>query len=272
MDTRTVLAMLCLVWAACEPQPRQAGRHPGAAGTQTKTSQPPPVVAATRFQVAQPLGQLKDSTARVDRLREQAIGIVVPTYGQVTPQELNVINDTTHEIQTIARVRFYPLPSGGWTDTTWTREAGLYTELLRATHEDYGLPVVEKYGRWLRVYYGFAKDGSPRTGWVHLVPGKSVYHDRDRQLFDYSTSLRDPANTQFFDAPDGQPVEVDLRPSYTLQVIRIESDWIQVVLMRPDTSACTGNENFRVSQRDTVWVRRFNAGGKRQLTSAVAGC
>jgi hypothetical protein len=272
MNARILMATLCGVLAACEPPPRQPARTSGAASGQTNTSQAPAVVAQTRFHVAQPLHQMKDSTQRVARLREQARGVVVPTYGQVTPQELNVINDTIREIQTLARVRFYPRPDGGWTDTTWTREPGLYTELIRASHEDYGLPVIELYGRWLRVYYGFAADGSPRAGWVHLVPGKSVYHDRDRQLFEYSTSLRDPANTAFFQAPDGQPVSVDLRPSYTLQVLRIDRDWIQVVLMRPDTSACTGNENFRVSKRDTVWVQRFNASGMRQLTSAVAGC
>ena len=127
-------------------------------------------------------------------------------------------------------------------------------------------------GRWLRVHYAFAEDGSPRSGWVHLVPGKSVYHDRDRQLLEFSTTLTDPANTAFFSAPNGQPVAMDLRPSYTLAVLRVEQDWIQVVLMRPDTSACTGNENYRVTRRDTVWVRRHAASGKRQLTSAIAGC
>lgn len=271
MKGTAAVGLLCVMLAACEPPPRRA--LPGAGGSaQTQTARAPQAVAQSRFHIARRLHELKDSTERVERLREQAKGVVVPTYGQVTPQELNVVNDTSYEIRTIARVRFYPLPDGGWTDTTWTSEPDLYTELVRATHDDYGLPVTEIRGRWLRVYYAFAEDGSPRSGWVHLVPGKSIYHDRDRQLFEFSSSLADSAGTEFFATPDGQPVAVDLRPSYTLSVLRVEKDWIQVVLMRPDTSACTGNENYRVARRDTVWLRRYNASGKRQLTSAIAGC
>ncbi len=271
MRCAAAAALFCAMLAACEPPPRQPLRGEGSR-PQAEVARAPQVTAQTRFHMAQPLAEMKDSAERVARLREQARGVVVPTYGQVTPQELNVVNDTVYEIRTIARVRFYPLPAGGWTDTTWTSEPGLYTELVRATHDDYGLLVTERRGRWLRVYFGFAGDGSPRSGWVNLVPGKSVYHDFDQQLVEFSTSLTDPANTQFFAAPGGQPVAVDLRPSYTLAVLDVTPEWIQVVLMRPDTSACTGNENHRVARRDTVWVRRFSPGGKRQLTSAIAGC
>ena len=271
MHLTALIGLVCVLLAACEPPPRPQLNGADGSSAQTAT-RAPQVVAQTRFHIARPLWEMKDSAARVERLREQAKGVVVPTYGQVTPQELNVVNDTSYEIRTLARVRFYPLSEGGWTDTTWTSEPGLYAELVRATHDDYGLPVVETRGRWLRVHYAFAEDGSPRSGWVHLVPGKSVYHDRDRQLLEFSTTLTDPANTDFYSTPNGQPMAVDLRPSYTLAVLRVEQDWIQVVLMRPDTSACTGNENYRVTRRDTAWVRRYGASGKRQLTSAIAGC
>lgn len=271
MQMRTVAAVLLATLAACEPPAREPVRGADAAG-QADSAGARAVVAQSRFHIAHPLYELRDSSARVERLREHAQGVVVPTYGGAVPHELNVVNDTAYEIQTVARVRFYPRSDGGWTDTTWTREPELYTELVRATQDDYGLPVTQVRGRWLRVLYAFAEDGSPRTGWVRLVPGRSVYHDRDQQLLEFSASLADPANTEFFDAPGGEPVAVDLRPTHTVRVLSIDGDWIQVALARPDTSACTGNENLQVRQRDTVWVRRYDERGRRQITSAVAGC
>lgn len=269
MPTRLGVAALWLAMiAGCEP-PRESVPPP-AAGEAPATA--PQVVAQTRYTIARPLHELTDSADRVDRYREQAIGVVVPVYGEAAPQELSVVNDTAYEIQTIARVRFYPSADGGWTDTLWTKEPNLYGGLIRATHDDYGLPVVGIRGRWLRVHYAYSEDGSPREGWVRLVPGKSVYHDRDRQMFEFSASLVDPAETEFFGSPRGERVRVDPGSSHTLQVVRIDGDWIQIVLAQPDTSACTGDEDRKVTRRDTVWVRRFNMQGKRQLTSAIAGC
>lgn len=263
-----VAALLLATIAACEPPreslpPSVADEAPAAAGQ---------VVAQTRYTIARPLHELTDSADRVDRDREQAMGVVVPVYGEAAPQELSVVNDTAYEIQTIARVRFYLSPDGGWTDTLWTKEPNLYGGLIRATHEDYGLPVVGIRGRWLRVHYAYTEHGSPRQGWVRLVPGKSVYHDRDRQMFEFSTSLVDAAKTEFFGNPRGERVRVDPGSSHTLQVVRVAGDWIQIVLAQPDTSACTGDEDQKVTRRDTVWVRRFDTQGKRQLTSAIAGC
>jgi hypothetical protein len=267
--TRSIAAVLLATLAACEPA---ANTLPRPVDDEPKPQPIPHVSAQTRYHIATPLYELTDSASRAERHREQAIGVVVPVYGEAAPQELSVVNDTAYEIQTVARVRFYPRPEGGWTDTLWTREAGLYGALLRATHDDYGLPVVARHGNWLKVHYAYAADGSPRSGWVLLVPRESEYHDRDEQMFEFSTSLMNPGETEFFDRPEGNRVAVGLRPSHTLRVLRIEKDWIQIVLMQPDTSACTGDEDLKVARRDTVWVRRYDAQGKRQLTSAVAGC
>lgn len=262
-------ALLLTTLAACEPAPTPFPRRVEDAPRPEPIQQ---VGAQARYHIARPLHELTDSVDRVERRREQAIGVVVPVFGEAAPQELSVVNDTAYEIQTVARVRFYPHPGGGWSDTLWTREVGLYGALIRATHDDYGLPVVAKHGNWLRVDYAYAADGSVRSGWVLLVSDKSVYHDRDQQLFEFSTNLANPAETELFDRPRGSRVAVGLRPSHTLRVLRIEKDWIQIVVMQPDTSACTGDEDLKVARRDTVWVRRYDAQGKRQLTSAVAGC
>lgn len=272
MNARAALAVLCITLPACEQPAGEPAQRAAAAGGSDSTPAPAAAVAQTRFHIARPLYELTDSAGRVERLREQAKGIVVSTYAERVPQDLNVVNDTIYEIQTVARVRFYPTDDGGWTDTIWTRDAGLYTDLMRATHEDYGLPVTAMHGRWLRVDYAYAADGSPRSGWVYHAPGKSVYHDRDAQMREFSTTLANPDSAELFLVPGGRPLRVDMSAGHTLRVLQIEDDWIQVLLMRPDTSACTGNEGLRVARRDTVWVRRFDAHGKRQLTSAVAGC
>ena len=265
-----LLAVLLTTVAGCEPQPNTL--PPPGREEPVEEAARPQAVAQVRYHIARPLYELTDSADRVARYQEQAIGVVVPTYGEAAPQELSVVNDTAYEIQTVARLRFYPRADGGWTDTLWTREPSLYGGLIRATHDDYGLPVVAVKGRWLRVHYAFAADGAARSGWVQLVPNKSVYHDRDRQMFEFSTDLADASSTEFYATPRGARVALDLTPSHTLRVLRVADGWIQVVLMRPDTSPCTGDEGLRVARRDTVWVRRFNAQGKRTLTSAVAGC
>jgi hypothetical protein len=263
------VSVLFATLSACEPAP--APQSAAAPSPTTETQATP--VAQTRFHAANPLHEAGDTVrGKAVLAQERAIGIVAPTYGDRAPSELTVVNDTASEVQTIARVRFYPQPDGGWTDTIWTREAGAYGGLMRATHDDYGLPVVARNGEWLRVHYAFARDGSPLSGWVRLAEGHTVYHDRDEQMYEFSTDLADPQSTDFFAQPGGQRVQVDLRPSHMLEVLRINGDWIQVALLRPDTSPCTGDPQLKVQRGDTVWVRRYNAQGKRQLLSAVAGC
>jgi hypothetical protein len=257
MRATAAVAVLSATLSACEPAPEVSSRisRPDSAVTATPFAQ-------TRFRAAAALHEAPDSVrARALREQERAIGIVVPAYGERAPRELTVTNDTANEVQTVARVRFYPRPDGGWEDTIWTRTAGAFGELLRATHDDYGLPVVARQGEWLRVHYAFGPGGAALDGWVRLGGGETVYHDRDQQMFEFSTDLADAENTEFFARPGGQRVQVDLRPSHMLEVLRIEGDWIQVA-----------DPQLEVQRGDTVWVRRLNAQGKRQLHSAIAGC
>jgi hypothetical protein len=251
---------------ACEP-PRDRPPVPPARDAAAAPA------AQSRFYPTHMLDDLTEAAGdSARRQRERAQGIVVSKFTTNAPDELVVLNDTSHEVQTVARVRFYKSADGGWTDTIWTRESGLYGEIMRATHEDYGLPVMSVHGPWLRVHYAYAVDGAPRAGWVKLVPGTTIFHDWDQQLFEFSTSLARPETTALYAAPNGGQLQIDLTERHTLQVLRADPQWIRVVIMRPDTSACTGDEKLKVRQRDTVWVRRFNAQGQRQLQSAFAGC
>lgn len=267
MRAAAFLFVLVATLSGCEPAPDSPQPPP----EQTPPTAVP--VAQTRLHPATALHEMPDSSrAKAILHQERALGIVVPIYGDSAPRELAVLNDTAGEVQTIARLRFYPRPDGGWTDTIWTRDTGTFHELMRATHEDYGLAVVARNNEWLRVIYGFAADGSPRQGWVRLAAGQTVYHDRDAQMFEFSTSLANAEDTDFFATPGGQRVRIDLRPSHMLEVLRIDGDWIQVALLRPDTTPCTGDPQLEVQRGDTVWLRRHDANGKRQLHSAVAGC
>lgn len=273
MRNVALFALTSLVWAACEaPKPQTFPGYAEKAADSSLVEAAVEKAARPHYFTARPLHELGDSTDRVERTLARARGVVVTTYVRPAPRELSVINDTVRDIQTVARVRFYPARDGGWTDTIWTRDADLYGGLVRATHDDYGLPVASVHGAWLRVIYAFRADGTPQYGWVRLVPGKLVYHDADRQMFEFSTSLVNPGATEFFAAPEGPQIHIDLDPSHTLRVVRTYGDWIQVVIMRPDTSACTGDESLNVLSRDTAWVRRYDATGRRQLQSAIAGC
>jgi hypothetical protein len=260
-----------VLWATlsgCEPAREQ--QQQSAPPVREAAATPAP---QSRFYPTEMLWKLPPAAAdSALRARERAKGVVVPKYTSGPPDELVVLNDTAHEVQTVARVRFYKQPEGGWRDTVWTRERGLHAEIMRVTHDDYGLPVVSLHGSWLRVHYAYGADGTPRSGWVRLIPGMTFYHDWDQQMFEFSTRLAQDGDTELYRAPNGSKVDPGLARNYTMQVLKAESAWIQVVLMRPDTSACTGNEQLTVQRRDTVWVRRFNEQGTRQLQSAFAGC
>jgi hypothetical protein len=167
--TRGIAIALWATLYACEPAREPAPKTAASPETAATVAQP---VAQVRYHIARPLHELTDSVDRVERTQAEAIGVVVPIYREAAPEELSVTNDTVYEIQTVARVRFYPRADRTWTDTIWTREAGLYGGLTRTVEDDYGLPVISVRNGWLRVHYAYAEDGSPRSGWVRLVPAR----------------------------------------------------------------------------------------------------
>jgi len=107
---------------------------------------------------------------------------------------------------------------------------------------------------------------------VHIVTGKVHYASYDSLMKSVSTHFSDPAAARFYSGPGRGEIHVSLEPSVSLKVVEINGDWIRIVLTAPDTTVCVGDPNAKVTRRDTVWVPRVNASGRRQLVSAVAGC
>src|SRR5688572_5444443 len=101
---------------------------------------------------------------RIDLQKAKAAGIVYAEFEGSAPAELTILNDTSHEVQTSARLRFYGLPDGGMTDTLWVRRPDLFGDLERATHEHYGLQATARHGEWARVNYAYDRDGVAEEG------------------------------------------------------------------------------------------------------------
>ena len=234
---------------------------------------PATVSAEPRLHPVQPQFQLRDSAAEAaERAEARALGIVYSMFADTLPAELAVLNDTSGEVRTVARVRFYQMASGGWADTIWANQPGLYGTLTRASHEEYGLQTLGVSGNWAQAIYAYNEAGDPQLGWVRLVPRRVQHVAYDSLLFQYTSDLLNPDAAVFYDKPEGKPVKVSLEPNYSLDVLQVAGEWIRIALAVPDTAECTGDPSATVARRDTVWVPRINKNGYRQLYSAVAGC
>ena len=267
MRLAAAIVMLCAMSFGCQPAPETA-EH----ATDTTSASAAPVAQLRLYPARSTADLPQRAVPRVDSTKAKAAGIVYAEFEGSAPAELTILNDTSHEVQTIARLRFYALPDGGMTDTLWVRRPDLFGDLERATHEHYGLQASSRHGGWARVNYAYDADGVAQEGWVQIVPGKVHYASYDSLMQSVSTDFSDPAAARFYDRPGGTGVRVSLEPSHALKVLEPRAGWIRIILTVPDTTECTGDPNATVTRRDTVWVPRVNASGRRQLVSAVAGC
>jgi hypothetical protein len=208
----------------------------------------------------------------VELNKARASGIVYTEFQGSFPGELTILNDTAHEVQTIARVRFYNLADGGFTDTVWVRRPGWFSELERATHEHYGLQTAAVRGAWARVNFAYDSAGVAQQGWARIEPPRVNYASYDSLMKSVSSSFADPEAVRFFNRPAGDSLKISIAPSYSLMVLQTQGNWIRVALTVPDTTVCVGDPKAQVQRRDTAWVPRINASGRRQIISAVAGC
>ena len=169
MRAAAVVSLMCATLSACEPAPEtQPADNPPAATP----------VAQSRFYPARPIRHL-DNPAVLDSIERQqagAVGIVYAANADSFPIEITVVNDTSYEVQTIARLRFFESPQGGWTDSLFVRDANLFAAgSAHATKEDYGFPVTARHRDWARIIFGFDSTGASRQGWVRIEPGKTLY-------------------------------------------------------------------------------------------------
>lgn len=168
---------------------------------------------------------------------------------------------------------------GGWRSVFAAEEPGLIGELTRASHDDYGLVADRIRGNWARVVYGYSRRGEARRGWIRLSETEGIaYVSYDDQIRQRITWFVDPGNVELFDRPRGRRLSFSLtpsggtEPSYTLEVLALERDWIRVRLTVPDDPCGGGDPTWKVERTTTAWVRRYDARGRYQIAYAAAGC
>jgi hypothetical protein len=155
----------------------------------------------------------------------------------------------------------------------------LIGELTRVSHDDYGLVVDRARRGWVRAVYGYTRTGSPRAGWVRLMRDRVEYTSYDDQIRRHGTWFEQPAQVDLFDRPNGRRIrfplaetDADGGPGYSMKVLGIKHDWIEVEVTVPDISGCTGNPEATVQRSIRAWVRRHDRRGRYQIAYSPAGC
>ena len=220
-------------------------------------------------------GSSLSDDAHIYAARIEGVGIV---HGPpVAP--LVVRREPREDSPIVAYVGSTATSDGGWRSIFAAEEPGLIGELTRASHDDYGLVADRIQGSWVRVVYGYTRRGDVRRGWIRLSNTEGVeYISYDEQIRQRITWFAEPGRVELFDRPRGRRVPFSLtpsdgtEPSYTLEVLDIERDWIQVRLTVPDLDPCGGDPAGKVERTTTAWVRRHDARGRHQIHYAAAGC
>jgi hypothetical protein len=157
----------------------------------------------------------------------------------------------------------------------------LYSEnIIEYAYEVSGLPIdgVDTSANWLRVVYGFSKQGTPLRGWVKL----------QRPRYDillWSTELQkhplffspEPKTPELYNHPGGEkarfrPERVSdsgpQRFNYILHPIRVQGSWMQVHVVSPsdfcDQPAAPRSGDF--------WIRYLDNNGRPLVYYYTRGC
>jgi hypothetical protein len=283
---RSVRLFILLICCACGSGEASLERAESVAATDSFAAK---VMSADSiapgYYAVQPLADLTElENEQITRARGDDRGVVYSPAGSWSgnhPPDLIIRSDSSVTAPMVSYVKYESMSDGGWRSVHAANQPQLFADLERAGHEEYGLPGERLSERWARVIYAYTRTGQEQTGWVQLKPDTLVFTAYDEQLFDFDVHFAHPDSVEFFDRPQGNRVPFSLtttdsvtgeNPDYTLRVLELRDDWIRVAVSVPDTAACGGDENAKVTRRADVWVMRVNRRGQRQLWAAVAGC
>jgi hypothetical protein len=258
------LMLLVLAVSACEQTDR--GRDAGATGQ----------AAPAELHVVKPFADLDSASgAAIARAMADDRGVVFgaqATWRNGVPPNLVVRAQPDPAAPVVARLEFHGQGAGGWIDTLRAAQPDLFGQLTRASHEEYGLASDSVRNGWARVVYGYARDGAEHRGWVELQPDSLQLASYDSLMLTYPSWFTEPAAVTFHRQPNGAVAAFSLEPSYSVHPQSVIGPWIRVHVVVPDTTTCSGDPAAPVQRSATLWVRRVNDNGQRQLWSAVAGC
>ena len=230
------------------------------------------------YEVGSFSGSSMGADAAIWDARVEGIG-AVSLPGGLSGAELLVRQQPGDSARVVAYLTFEEQADGGWHSVYAANEPGLIGELTRVSHDDYGLIVDRVRRGWVRAIYGYTRTGSPRAGWVRLVRDRVEYISYDDQIRRHGTWFAQPAQVDLFDRPNGRRIRFSLAeadadggPGYSMKVLGIEHDWIEVEVTVPDVSGCTGNPEATVERSTRAWVRRHDRRGRYQIAYSPAGC
>jgi hypothetical protein len=177
-----------------------------------------------------------------------------------------------------------------WAYTLEANETAVTSNVLEYDYEMDGLPIDSAgsvpagsgsggvaVGGWVRVVYGVAADGQPRTGWVRHVEGHTevrLWADelRTRSLF----FVGPEADIAFHDGPRGARVAFELVRAgeggpldYRLDPMETDGRWMKARVVTPDASC--GGEEVEASAR-VVWIEYLDERGRPRVWYYTRGC
>lgn len=203
-------------------------------------------------------------------------GVVIPVITSAPvgfPRNLEISSAPDSTANVVAYVDFFANAEGGWTDTLRALTPNLFGQLTRAGHDDYGLPFDSVAGSWAQVIYGYTADGREHKGWIHLKQDSVGLITYDQMMMQYQSWFADPGSVTLYDRPGGTVVPpFPFELGYSMQVVSVSPEWIQVKLVVPDTTECSGDPKATVRGRALLWLKRESNNPQRQIWSAVAGC
>jgi hypothetical protein len=151
---------------------------------------------------------------------------------------------------------------------------------LEFGYEEMGLPVLEirsgaQRMEWLRVHYGLAADGEPRTGWVPFPQPRLEFLSWAERLPELPLFFLDPDSIRFHGAMEGPDEPISLvrgggsqRFDYILYPLETRGQWMRVEVVTP-SDYCVDPSAPR---RDTTWIRHLKQDGRPRVWYNTRGC
>lgn len=181
----------------------------------------------------------------------------------------------------VARFLFLVPEPYTWSYRLEAVEDDIESRALEFDYEILGLPVDSFVPDepWVRVLYGRGPDAAGRYGWVRTGDGVAGSSRWEEILSERSLFFLGPADEiRFYDAPGGNPVDIDLAPGlvalpptfdYRMEPLEVAGSWLQVRIVTPD-DACVAE---RIETREQVaWIKYLDDRGRPRVWYYTRGC
>ncbi|QMU66543.1 MAG: hypothetical protein GKR88_21125 [Flavobacteriaceae bacterium] len=146
--------------------------------------------------------------------------------------------------------------------------------LIEFEYEEQGIPLCRKYKNWLKVIYGFEKNGKKLVGWIKYEKQKINYffwseHLKSKLLFFESSD-----KINLYDAINGNEVSFKLEPSpylkydYIMKPLETKGKWMKVELTTPNDNCDIPNHK----RKGVFWIRYLDDKFSPKVWYFTRGC